>query len=52
MSNAAFTAEEVAEAKRWGFNDVAAWKDAMKRSGMLEDMGYETVEDEDMYDAD
>ena len=45
-----FTAEEVAEAKRWGFNDVAAWKDAMVRSGMLQDMGYETEEYNDQDD--
>ena len=37
-----YTAEERAEAAKWGFSDVAAWKDAMQRSGMLEDMGYQT----------
>ena len=39
-----FTPSEEAEAKRWGFQDVAAWKDAMLRSGMLADMGYTTEE--------
>jgi hypothetical protein len=44
METQKFSPSEVAEAKRWGFNDVAAWKDAMLRSGMLTDMGYTTEE--------
>jgi len=44
MATQRFSPSELAEAKRWGFDDVAAWKDAMLRSGMLADMGYTTEE--------
>lgn len=39
---------DIDEAARWGYTDVAKWKDAMKRSGILNDMGYseEEIEEE------
>ena len=35
---------DIEEAARWGYTDVAKWKDAMKRSGILRDMGYSEAE--------